>query len=369
MRYLRLVFLAIFVAVAVHPPVTAQGLRFTLFERYLDALRQQGRIPGLSAAIVSGRHIIWERGFGYQDLGALIPATPNTPYLIGDISQVFASLLLMRCMESGTVRLDDPLNQWTEEVPPPIGTTLRRVLAHVSGSTLPVFRYNPPQYTALTSVISACNNRSYPLVLSEEVFDRLAMFDSVPGRVGAEAGGLTAKLFTSKKVIQYRSVLERVARPYRIDIRGRPVLSKHVDPGVNSSTGIVSTVRDLAKFGEALDDNVLLFPETRELMWANAFFQGGKSVPTGLGWFVQNYHGERIVWHFGLIPNAFSSLIVKVPTRDLTLIVLANSDSLNASFGLSEGNVTTSLFARLFLRLFIRPGVLSGDDLGSLLSN
>ena len=368
MRHVRLVFLALFVAVAVHPPVTAQGLRFTLFERYLDALRLQGRIPGLSAAIVSGRDIIWERGFGYQDLGALIPATPNTPYLIGDISQVFGSLLLMQCMESGTVRLDDPLNQWTEEATP-TGITLRRVLAHVSGTTLPaVFRYNSPQYTALTSVITACNNQSYPLVLAEKIFDRLAMFDSVPGRVGAEAGGLTAKLFNPKKVIQYRSVLERVARPYRIDIRGRAILSKHLDPGVNSSIGIVSTVRDLAKFGSALDDDVLLFPETRELVWANAFSQGGKSVPTGLGWFVQNYYGQHIVWHFGLMPNAFSSLMIKVPDRDLTLIVLANSDGLNSSFGLSEGNVTSSLFARLFLRLFVRSGPLRGD-LGSLLEN
>ena len=60
--------------------------------------------------------------------------------------------------------------------------------------------------------------------------------------------------------------------------------------------------------------------------------------------------------------------MIKVPDRDLTLIVLANSDGLNASFGLSEGNVTSSLFARLFLRLFVRSGSLSGD-LGSLLEN
>ena len=28
----------------------------------------------------------------------------------------------------------------------------------------------------------------------------------------------------------------------------------------------------------------------------------------GLGWFVQFYRGERVVWHFGHVPNAYSSL-------------------------------------------------------------
>ena len=71
----------------------------------------------------------------------------------------------------------------------------------------------------------------------------------------------------------------------------------------------------------------------------------------GLGWFVQSYKGERVVWHFGNVPNAYSSLILKLPARGLTFIVLANSDGLSASFDLPQGDVTKSLFASLFLKL------------------
>jgi hypothetical protein len=71
----------------------------------------------------------------------------------------------------------------------------------------------------------------------------------------------------------------------------------------------------------------------------------------GLGWFVQVYRGERVVWHFGSVPNAYSSLILKLPERNITFIVLANSDGLSAPFQLSSGDVTKSLFATLFLRL------------------
>ena len=63
--------------------------------------------------------------------------------------------------------------------------------------------------------------------------------------------------------------------------------------------------------------------------------------------------GERVYWQFGLTKDAASSLIVKIPGKHLTLILLANSDGLTAPFALQEGDVNASLFARAFLRLFI----------------
>ena len=82
-------------------------------------------------------------------------------------------------------------------------------------------------------------------------------------------------------------------------------------------------------------------------------FANGKPLPTGLGWFVQAYNSEPIAWQFGVVENAYSSLIVKVPNRRLTLILLANSDGLTAPFALEAGDVTTSIFARTFLQAFL----------------
>jgi hypothetical protein len=96
---------------------------------------------------------------------------------------------------------------------------------------------------------------------------------------------------------------------------------------------------------------VLLLDETRELAWNPVLTARGTQMPTGLGWFVQAHRGERIVWHFGHVPYAYSSLVVKVPSRRLTFILLANSDGLSAPFQLQSGNITRSLFATLFLRL------------------
>ena len=43
--------------------------------------------------------------------------------------------------------------------------------------------------------------------------------------------------------------------------------------------------------------------------------------------------------------------MVKVPGRNITMILLANSNGLSAPFPLHEGDVTRSLFAAVFLRL------------------
>ena len=68
---------------------------------------------------------------------------------------------------------------------------------------------------------------------------------------------------------------------------------------------------------------------------------------------MQAYNGEPIAWQFGVVDGAYSSLIVKVPNRRLTLILLANSDGLTAPFSLDAGDVTTSIFAKTFLRTFV----------------
>jgi len=47
-------------------------------------------------------------------------------------------------------------------------------------------------------------------------------------------------------------------------------------------------------------------------------------------------------------------MIIMLPRRGLTLILLANSQGLARPFPLSAGDVTVSPFARLFLSIFAR---------------
>ena len=56
----------------------AQGLPFSLFERYLESLREQTGIPGISAVIVQGGRAVWQAGLGKQDVERSIAARDDT---------------------------------------------------------------------------------------------------------------------------------------------------------------------------------------------------------------------------------------------------------------------------------------------------
>jgi hypothetical protein len=118
---------------------------------------------------------------------------------------------------------------------------------------------------------------------------------------------------------------------------------------VTPAAGLISTVQDFAQFDLALKQGVLLRPDTLADMRRPALGAKGVALPHGLGWFVQSYNGEPIVWQYGIGANASSSLVVSVPGRGLTLVLLANSDGLVKPFALAAGNVTASPFVRLFL--------------------
>jgi CubicO group peptidase (beta-lactamase class C family) len=334
-------------------PTSAQG-QPSLFERYLDALRQQAGIPGLSAAIVEDGRTVWERGLGLRDVENSLPALPDTPYPVADLTESFAWVLLAQCAERGTLSLDERMAMWTNRVPE-TAATVRHVLAHASaGAPGAAFKFEPPRYAALTPVIEACGDRPYRKMLTAELLDRLGMADSVPGRDLANEAAVDARaLFEPETLAGYAAVLARLAAPYKVDKSGKATRSELPMSGIDAATGMISTVRDLARLDAALDDGVLLDSESVQAAWKNSLSSSGAPLPTGLGWFVQTYNGERIVWQFGLTSNAYSSLVLKVPARRLTLILLANSDGLNATPSLAEGDVTASPFARLFLKFFL----------------
>mgnify|MGYP001157795804 CR=1 FL=1 len=98
----------------------------------------------------------------------------------------------------------------------------------------------------------------------------------------------------------------------------------------------------------------MLKPDTLAAAWHASAGGSGVALPHGLGWFVQNYNGELVVWQFGVGDNASSSLVVTVPYRYLTLILMANSDGLVRPLPLAAGDVTASPFAKVFLGLFVR---------------
>jgi CubicO group peptidase (beta-lactamase class C family) len=266
---------------------------------------------------------------------------------------MLASILLLQCVEQRLIDLDTPLGQYGIDIPERT-STLRDILSHrVNDGGEVDFVYNPQRYSQLTAVTEWCIPQPYRKSVSHRIITRLAMIDTVPGTdlKDPSIDQSLSELYDPAELDRYRRVLDRLAVGYKVEGRNRAERTEVPAGGMTAAGGLVSTVRDLAKLDGALDRRQLLFDQTLAEAWRPAIGAHGMPIPTGLGWFVQPYNTQRVVWHFGIVPNAYSSLIVKVPDRDLTFILLANSDKLVAPFQLPQGDVTRSLFATLFLKL------------------
>jgi CubicO group peptidase (beta-lactamase class C family) len=333
------------------PAFTPFGI-IPVLDAYLEALRQQAGVPGMSAALVRDGVVIWEKGYGFQNVTARHRATPDTPYMVGDASGTLAAVLLLQCVEQGHLELDRPLANYGVDIPE-TDATLRQLLSHTTATNeAEPFAYNPERYGQLTNVMEHCAPQPYRKSVSHRLLNRLAMTDSVPGTDLRDPElPLPTGLYEPLELQRYRDVLARLAVGYKVDSRARAERTEVPPATMSASGGLVSTVRDLAKLDGALDADVLLLEETLAEAWRPVPGPRGTPVPTGLGWFVQSHRGLRVVWHFGVVPNAYSSLIIKLPDRNLTLILLANSDRLNSPFLLHLGDVTRSPFATLFLKL------------------
>ena len=91
--------------------------------------------------------------------------------------------------------------------------------------------------------------------------------------------------------------------------------------------------------------------------WTNFPLTGGGSAPYGLGWFVQNINGMKVIWHYGLW-TANSSLIIKVPERGLTFsascetaVAALTLELAQAGIGLQALVPRTATLEELFFRL------------------
>ena len=349
-------------------------------EAALEELAEQRQIPGMSAALVHRRALAWSRGFGLADLERETWAEPGTRYRIASVSKPLAAVLLMQLVEQGKLSLDAPLkdfriHRWFGPDPARYSeqpVLVRHVLTHTSeGVPGDAYAYNGNVFVDLTWVIEDVTREAYPRLLQERIFDVAGMDRSVPGH--ARPG--TSELVEMARAYKPEGE-EFVPVPYQmldpdpaLDLSGfdpvfrfpeigeaarRELLGDkflHLN-GVSSSDGVVTTVLDLAKFDIALDEGRLISAETRERMFTPAISNAGTTLPYALGWFVEEIAGRKVAWHYGWYPPSVSALYVKVPSAELTFILLANNDRLSSGVAWSANGVQASPFASAFLEAF-----------------
>lgn len=152
---MRLPFLAL---VAITPPVVAAhgqcappaatsraSLPFaSVVDRVVPPLLDALDVPGAAVALVHDGRVEWMRGYGFADVDARRPVTPQTVFNTGSISKVVTAWAVLTLAQDRRIDLDRPVDLYLKRWHVPAsrfdarGVTARRLLSHTAGVSAPV---------------------------------------------------------------------------------------------------------------------------------------------------------------------------------------------------------------------------------------
>lgn len=340
------------------------------FSAELDSLRKAHHIPGLAVAVVKDQELAWSTGYGSShfdtgDGNEYKFVTADTPFWIASVTKTFLGLLFLQLDEQGTINLEDQMNEmpgWNDycswlaqstivfgqnlQCDQPI--TIRNIINHtVNGTPGTTFLYNPIMYSRLSRYLEYVNGN--PISAAEKGQNKMARLiqENILDPAGLD------RTMSSQWQRNRADVFFDMAQGYEYKNGG---YIRHMRPErhLAGGAGIVSTVDDLAKYDIALDTGKLASGSVMKKLFTPAVAPDGTTLPYAFGWYVQEYNGEKLIWHSGWDPEAgFSALYLKVPERHLTLILLANSEGLWWGNPLDEAKVEASIFAQTFFDHFV----------------
>jgi len=364
------------------------------FELELERLRETHRIPGMSAAVVHDGEVVLARGLGFADLASQTHAAASTPYNLASLTKPVAAVLVMQLVQEGQLDLDAPVADVLADATFPFrydgapvrgfDAFCRLVVEAVPDETHPLhpilidghrdyrcdterptvrhhfshtaegvpgseYHYNGDLYARLAVIAEAVTGTGFRELLVERIVRPAGMVATIPSVDDA-----TYEAVRSRRATYYRDTEDGftpvpVSRPFAWPpVFAELGLDVDVAYAVNAGAGMVTTVTDLAAFDIALDEHRLLSEETEAVMWTPTVANDGRRLPYALGWFVQDVGGTTVVWHYGH-GGVYSSLYLKVPSRNLTFLLLANSGGASAPYPWGRGDVLVSPFARAFL--------------------
>jgi len=318
------------------PTGTRPAASLAEFRDDLARLRVEGHIESISAVIAKDQAIAWSASLGASTV------TDTTVFHLASLTKPFASTVVLQLVDEGKVSLDDPVSKYGIVLASSGTVLVRHLLSHTSeGIPGTHYAYNGNRFALLDSVIQHAAGTSFAAALQVRIIAPLGLRHTAPtpqSPAFAESG------------LDRATYMANMAPGYTW-VNGGFVPTTY-QTVFNTAAGLTASARDYAAFSMAMDRDAFLSPATKALAWTPVTGPHGELFPYGLGWFVTDYKGTRVVWHYGYW-TASSSLVIKVPSRGLTFVLLANTDGLSAPYPLGAGRLDTSPWARAFLETFV----------------
>jgi CubicO group peptidase (beta-lactamase class C family) len=306
-----------------------------------------GNVPSLAIAVAHNGEVVWEEAFGFADVENEIRATPSTLYRSGSIAKPITATAVMRLVEAGVVDLDTPVEEYLGGLTlhyyagTPEEVTVRRLLQHRAGlppynqlffldeeSVRPPFDetvrrygnvmfqpgwsyiYSNLGYQLLARVVEQASGTDFPRYVHDNVFRPLGM--------------AAAQVYVGDELVS------PAAASY-YGASGEPV-PRNLSP-YHGNADIYCSAHDLLRFAMFHlkshlpdQDSVLADSTIDEMHSAGSSSDTYRGDEYGLGWGIDVDELEFRSIHHGGQSTGVSNFMVLVPSENLALVILSNSD-------------------------------------------
>jgi CubicO group peptidase (beta-lactamase class C family) len=339
----------------------------TAIEERLPRVMSQSGVPGMAIALVDGDSVVWAKGYGRTTTADSLPVTDTTLFSVQSISKTYTAAVVLRAVELGWLRLDDPLIKYVPEFtvrsrfgPQAARITIRQLLAHraclpheapVGGSfedsNAPFEAHirSISQSWLLCPVGSRYNYSNLGFDLAGYVLERIGhrAFAEIADSLLLRPLGMRRSTFDFNKVRKLGTVTDG-----HIGARVLPLQNIPIVP----SGGLYSTVRDMGRFvsymitqGKSAGGRVLAAQHIAE-MSTPQFPVPGQTAGYGLGLQCVPAFGAVRYSHSGG-GLGFSAEQRWIPAYGVGVIVLANQQENANTSGVAGSVIQLMLRAKL----------------------
>jgi CubicO group peptidase (beta-lactamase class C family) len=301
--------------------------------------------PGVALAIVKDGESVFEQGWGLANLEYDIPITPATVFDAASVSKQFTAFAVARLIQQGKLSLEDDIRKYLPDMPD-YGTTitLRHLLSHASGlrdqwtllalagkpngdvvsqaDTLNIierqrellfrpgerFLYCNSGYTLLSEIVAKASGKPFGDFTRDEIFEPLGMTNSHFHTNCHEVVKNMAYGYSQSNGDNYRKGL--------------------LNYETVGATGLFTTVEDLAKWIANLEHPKPGLASPLELMQQPGRLNSGEKLDYGMGLFLEDYRGARLIQHGGA-QACYRSFVLWFPDLHLGVALLGNLASLD----------------------------------------
>jgi CubicO group peptidase (beta-lactamase class C family) len=321
------------------------------FEAYAAKAMADWHAPGLAVAVVKDGRVVFEHGFGVRTLGKDEPVGVATRFAIGSTTKAMTATSLLLLAKEGKVSLDEPVVRYLPELrfKDPYATREMRVrdlLTHRGGMPNTDWLWyeqdeSTPQILQHLQWVEPASSMRTHFVYQNVMY-------GAAGEVVARVSGIPWADFVKTRLFAPLGMTGTI--PLARDIPGQPdVASPHAElegrvqviqnasvDGVAPAGSVWSSVHDMARWITYLLDPAnaeTLGPlfEPQMIIERDEFYPTSQLTQPhwttyGLGWFQQDYAGQKLDFHTGSI-DGMVAIVGLLREKNLGVVVLSNLDS------------------------------------------